>query len=206
MSNSYVQRIRRLANTNVHKQIECTKILSKIMLDKFVKNLIKDIKIELDDEFDRNFERKAFFDKSWSQTKLTNNKGSLMMRSGNLRKSIRSSIQGDKIIWSSSLPYASIQNEGGEITVTQKMKSFFWAMYYKSSGAVKGHSKRDARLSQEASQWKAMALKRAGSKIKIEKRQFIGDHPQVKKSIEFASRGSIDELNEYMINILKQRR
>src|SRR5690606_38490895 len=105
-------------------------------MSKIIKNFIKDIEVDLNDEFDRNFERKAFFDKPWSQTKLSNSRGSLMMRSGNLRNSISSKISDNSITWTSSLPYASIHNEGGEITVTQKMKAFFWAMYYKSAGAI----------------------------------------------------------------------
>lgn len=54
----------------------------------FVKNLIKDIAVDLNDEFDRNFERKAFFDQPWEQSKLHNPKGSLMMRTGQLRNSL----------------------------------------------------------------------------------------------------------------------
>ncbi len=88
-------------------------------LIQWVQNIIKDVKTDLTDEFDRNFERKAFFDKKWKTNELPNKVGSLMMRSGNLRNSINSKIEGDRIIFSSSLPYASIQNEGGEITVTK---------------------------------------------------------------------------------------
>jgi len=95
----------------------------------FLKNLISDIRVKLNDEFDRNFERKAFFDKSWQQTKLPNNKGSLMMRTGAGRRSLKSTTQGDSIVWRSSLPYMALHNEGGEITVTAQMKKFFWAMY-----------------------------------------------------------------------------
>lgn len=29
----------------------------------FLNNVMRDLKVELDDEFDRNFERKAFFDR-----------------------------------------------------------------------------------------------------------------------------------------------
>ena len=174
-------------------------------MDKIFNNIIKDVQVNLSDEFDRNFERKAFFDRPWSPAKLTNNRGSLMMRSGNLRNSISSKIEGENIVWTSSQPYASIHNEGGEIIVTQKMKSFFWAMYYKAGGAVKGTSQRDQRLSQEAAQWKALALMKVGQKMKIEQRQFIGDHPEVGKHIEFAMQGSLEELNQYVINHLKQR-
>ena len=102
-------------------------------LQKFYDNVLKDLKVELKDEFDRNFQRKAFFDKAWPKNKLINQRGSMMMRNGHLRNSIESRIQGDKIIFSSSLPYASIHNEGGEITVTPKMKSYSlkkWATIY----------------------------------------------------------------------------
>ncbi|MBS1760652.1 MAG: hypothetical protein JST23_11075 [Bacteroidetes bacterium] len=95
----------------------------------FLKNLISDIRVKLNEEFNRNFERKAFFDKSWQQTKLPNNKGSLMMRTGAGRRSLKSTVQGDSIVWRSSLPYMALHNEGGEITVTAQMKKFFWAMY-----------------------------------------------------------------------------
>lgn len=82
-------------------------------MDNFIKNLLNDVKIELKDEFDKNFIRKAFFDKKWKETKLQNSKGSLMMRTGKLRKSIQAKISGNAIVFSSSLPYASLQNEGG---------------------------------------------------------------------------------------------
>lgn len=32
----------------------------------FLNNVMRDLKVELDDEFDRNFERKAFFDRPWA--------------------------------------------------------------------------------------------------------------------------------------------
>lgn len=140
--------------------------------------LLKDIKIELDDEFDRNFERKAFFNITWNKA-IHNTIGSLMNRTGALRKSLRSEIIGSSSIkWASSLPYADIQNSGGKITVTQKMKNFFW---YKFKVATGGNNKN---LNAEALFWKYMALKKVGSVIVIEKRQFIGDHPQVHTAIK----------------------
>lgn len=155
------------------------------------KQILKDVQVELTDEFDKNFENKSFFGETWQPTKWANNKGSLMMRTGNLRKSIAATIEGDAIVWRSSLPYAAIHNEGGEITVTEKMKRFFWAMYYKASGAVgktaKGAARntvRNRRLTAEAAIWKNLALMKVGSKMKIPKRQFIGNHPQVDVSVK----------------------
>ncbi|WP_107039953.1 phage virion morphogenesis protein [Brumimicrobium mesophilum] len=174
-------------------------------MQQIIQNFIKDVKLELDDEFDRNFERKAFFDDAWKPTKMHNDRGSLMLRSGALRQSIDSTISNYNIIYTSSLPYASIHNEGGEITVTKKMKSFFWAMYYKTSGAVSGKgSQRDIAMSSEAKQWKNMALMKVGKKIKIEQRQFIGDHPNVGKAVEEVFLDTKVEIRDYLIKEFKK--
>jgi len=72
-------------------------------MNNFIKNLLTDIKADIAQEFDRNFERKAFFDKNWPETKLTNQRGSLMMRSGKLSRSIKATTQGNSITFTSSL-------------------------------------------------------------------------------------------------------
>lgn len=200
-------------------------------MEQLFEKFVRDVAVELNDEFDQNFERKAFFTDKWPESKMRNNRGSLMARTNNLRNSISYSIQGDHITWSSALPYASIHNEGGEITVTQKMKSFFWAMYYKAAGAVSksykkpdgkrivfisseskslmakqagGTSDRDKNLNKEAEQWKAMALMKVGDTIKIEKRQFIGDHPQVRQAISNVWDSHTKHLDEFVKQKLKR--
>lgn len=163
-------------------------------LKQILKQTFEDVRTKLTDEFDKNFERKAFFDKRWSQTKLPNRRGSLMMRSGKLRRSIKSRVQGDSIVFRSNMPYAALHNEGGEIKVTSQMKKYFWAMYYKSSSGGK-------RMTQRAKQFKAMALKKVGSTITIEQRQFIGKHPEVEKAIEkIVSRNFSEALKQIRIN------
>jgi phage gpG-like protein len=171
----------------------------------FIKNIVGDIRVDLTEEFDRNFERKGFFDKKWKGTNLPNKRGSLMMRSGKLRRSIRAKETGTSVSWSSSLPYATINNDGGEIEVTAKMKSFFWAMAYKAGMAAgKGNSERSQRLSAEAQQWKNLALMKVGTKMKIEQRQFIGDHPVVRQRIEDIIGVNFKELEQYYYNKLKR--
>ncbi len=176
----------------------------------FIKNILSDIRVDLTDEFDRNFERKAFFDKPWENNKIPNGRGSLMMRTGKLRRSVRSKQTNNEITWSSSLPYASLQNEGGEVIVTEKMKRFFWAMFYKANGAVSVTKKGDARnndrnkkLTQEAATWKALALQKVGAKMKIKQRQFIGDHPQVRQRIEHVVDLNFRQLEKEIFNKLK---
>jgi len=175
------------------------------MTKDFFTDFIKDVKTDLMDEFDRNFERKAFFDQNWPREKYPNHTGSLLMRTGGLRRSIKAEIQGNTIRFSSSLPYAGIHNNGGTIVVTEKMKRYFWAMYLKASGAVKGKGSGDRtrRFSTEAEFWKAMALKKAGARIRIPARPFIGHHREVDKAIEQAGDRMMKKLNESLINDLK---
>lgn len=177
----------------------------------FIKNILSDLRVDLTDEFDRNFERKAFFDKAWENTSIPNRKGTLMMRTGKLRRSMKSRESNNELSWSSSLPYASLQNEGGEIIVTEKMKRFFWAMFYKSNGAVSKSKKGDTRnndrnkkLTAEAATWKALALQKVGAKMKVKQRQFIGDHPQVRQRVEHVVDLNMKELQQEIFNKLKR--
>lgn len=180
-------------------------------LNQFHKNLLNDTRIELTEEFDRNFERKAFFDIKWPNNKLINRRGSMMARSNNLRRGYRSRIEGEKIVFSNSMAYASIHNEGGEVKVTFKMKKYFWAMFYQSTGGMKktktgkvSKSKENTALSIEAQQWKAMALMPVGKTIKIPSRKVIGRHPRILEVIENVVNNNLNDLNEILKNKLKQ--
>lgn len=176
-----------------------------------ITNSLKDIKVELDEEFDRNFERKAFFSSAnaWAKKRHDDGKGSLLVRSGALRRSISSRVSGDQLVYSSSELYATIHNEGGEIEVTAKMKRFFWAMYYQASGGVvysvkmkrARDTKRNRQLSAEATFFKRMALKKVGDKIKIPKRQFIGHSPEVERIVREVVE---DNIQEYLNNLAGQ--
>ena len=88
----------------------------------FIRNILTDLKVELLDEFDRNFERKSFFDQSWPEVIIPNKRGSLLMRTGALRRSMRAYVADSSINFFSSLPYARIQNEGGK---HEARKSYF---------------------------------------------------------------------------------
>lgn len=175
------------------------------------KKILNDMAVELADEFDRNFERKAFFTEKWASPKINNARGSVMNRSGNLRRSIKYSVRDGMIMFSSSLPYASIHNEGGEITVTAQMKKYFWAMYYKAVGGIttkadggESKSKKNVKLTGEAAKWRAMALMKVGQKMKIEKRQFIGNHPQVLHIAKSVIEDNLKIFSEELIKKFKQ--
>ena len=114
----------------------------------------------------------------------------ILTDTGALRKSIGSRTTENSITFFTSLPYAAIHNDGGEIVVTKRMKRFFWHKYYEATGAFGRRKKtanfekdkRNVRLDTEADFWMFMALKKAGSTIRIPRRRFLGTSPEVEKS------------------------
>lgn len=162
---------------------------------------LEDIKVELDGEFDKNFTRKAFFDeKQWPDRKYDDGAGSLLERSGGLRRSIHSRKAGSKLIYGSAKPYARIHNEGGEIKVTRKMKGYFFHRLKEAQGGYtykKDGSKRDDKhnreLTGEEAFYKAMALKKEGSAIKIPERRFIGNGKTTDRIIHEVARENIED-------------
>lgn len=163
----------------------------EIDMQKTIRNILNDIRVVLGDEFDRNFERQGFFNEAWQRRKSPIREGgSILIDSGRLRRSIKSQISNDNITFYSSLPYAETHNEGGMITVTARMKRYFWAKYMEATGSF-GRKKngqlrqdnRNMRLSNEAEYWKFMALMKVGKTIKIPRRQFLGYSPEVEKTV-----------------------
>lgn len=179
-------------------------------LDKQVKtifrSILRDIQVELGDEFDRNFERQAFFSRAWQRRKSPMRPGGLVLvASGDLRRSVRSEIRESSIVFFSDLPHAAIHNEGGEIRVTARMKRYFWYRHYSATGSFGRRKdgslrkdKKNRQLSSEADFWKAMALMKVGATIRIPQRKFLGTSPEV----EAAVRQIIEEnLTDYINNI-----
>ena len=101
-----------------------------------IKTILRDIQVELTDEFDRNFERQAFFSEKWQRRKSpARNEGrAILTDTGRLRRSIQSRVADAHIEFFSTEPYAAIHNEGGEIVVTDRMKRFFRAKAYEAAG------------------------------------------------------------------------
>lgn len=88
---------------------------------KLLQNILSDIRIEINEENDKNFTRKAFFTEKWARRKFDDGKGSLMMRSGNLRRSVKIRNTATGLVVSSGVVYATIHNEGGEIILVSSL-------------------------------------------------------------------------------------
>lgn len=159
---------------------------------KVVARILKDIQVDMSEEFDKNFERQAFFSEKWQrrESPIRDEDRAILTDTGALRKSIGSRMTENSITFYTTLPYAAIHNDGGEIVVTKRMKRFFWYKYYEATGSFGRkkngdlrQDKRNRRLDTEAEFWKFMALKKTGSSIKIPRRRFLGRSPEVEKAV-----------------------
>ena len=174
-------------------------------IDTIISRILRDVEIELTDEFDKNFERQAFFSQSWQRRKSpTRPGGHILVDTGGLRRSIGSKKDSTGIVFQSTLPYAGIHNEGGEIKVTAKMKRFFWHKYYDAAGSFgrkkngqRRNDKRTVQLSTEAEFWKWLALMKVGKTIKIPKRQFLGASPEVERAVRDIIEDNLTEFFEH---------
>lgn len=173
-------------------------------VSRVIVRILSDLRVELTDEFDKSFERQAFFSESWQRRRSPIRKDrALLVDTGRLRQSIQSRSTADSITFFTTEPYAGIHNDGGEIQVTERMKKFFWAKYYESSGSFGRRKdgslrqdKRTRQLSEEADFWKLMALMKVGSTIKIPRRRFLGTSPEVEQIVREAIERNLTEYFE----------
>lgn len=155
--------------------------MAKLNVDmpKLITQCLEVMKVELTDEFKENFNRQAFFSEQWKRRRYDPDPDrAILTKSGKLRKSILSKVDGRRLIFTSSMPYSKIHNDGGAITVTQRMKGYFWHKYKEETKRLKGKA-----MTEEGAFYRAMALKRRGSKIQIPRRMFIGKSPKVEKIV-----------------------
>lgn len=156
--------------------------------DKLKADILEDMRVELSDEFDRNFERKGFFSDKWKPRAHEYRRGTLLMVSGAMRRSTQGEVSGDGVRFTSAEPYTTLHNEGGKITVTAKMKRFFWAKYKESKDKS----------------WKFMALMKVGKVLTIPQRQFIGDCPDTRHIIRDVIDDNLKKFNLSLTEFLRK--
>lgn len=197
-------------------------------IHKIIKNILRDIAVEMKDEFDQNFERQAFFSEKWQRRKspIRNEGRAILTDTGQLRRSIKSRTTENSIIFYTDLPYAEIHNDGGEIVVTDRMKRFFRAKAYEAAGTF-GRKKTNgttpkkqtpisdrqfyawmhtATLTPEAEFWCALSMKPIGSTISIPRRRFLGTSPEVEQAVRNIIEENITDYIEQAIDFeIKQK-
>lgn len=150
------------------------------------------------DSVRENFRKGGFYGTAWHTPMRTSlgfdgpGYGPLLSGKNHLMMSTDYIPEPGRVTIQNTLVYAAIHNDGGEITVTGRMKKYFWAQYYKK-GLVGGmyqeakgkrNQQKAEALNSEAEFWRNMALKQVGSKIKIPQRKFLGEHPEVTKLVQ----------------------
>lgn len=73
------------------------------------------------------FQYRSFDNQQWKPTVHTS------QSRNNLINSLRPYLTNDTITVISDLIYAKIQNEGGRVKVTAKMRRFFWSQFYRTN-------------------------------------------------------------------------
>ena len=115
-----------------------------------------------------SWRRGAWIDKrfeKWPKRSRADEGRAILMKSGALRRSIRSRHGRDWFEIFTVSPYAKIHNEGGKIEVTPAMRRYFWAMHNKA---------KKRRKTEEAEFWKNMAITKKTHFV-IPKRKFMGE-------------------------------
>lgn len=177
-------------------------------INTIIRQILSDIRVGLSSEFDRNFERQAFFNEAWQRRRSPlRGDGHILVDTGALRRSITAVSDETSITFSSSEPHAAIHNEGGKIAVTAKMKRFFWAKYYettgafgrKKSGALR-QDKKNLKLSTAAEFYRTMACLPVGYQITIPRRRFLGTSPQLEAQVKAIITSNLEEFfnNSFM--------
>ncbi len=144
------------------------------------RNILSDMRVELSEEFDRNFERKAFFSKKWKQRANPNAKGALLLVTGTMRRSIRSEVRNNGVRFSSAVPYAAIHNEGG-----------------KGTKSVRTHT----RKSRKGKTYQVRAHTR---KFQMPQRQFVGDGKRTQEIIKGVINDNLADFNMQISKLLKK--
>lgn len=145
--------------------------------------------------FRDSFVRGGFLDRSlqpWQPARSPLAGKRTLFATGNLMRSIRPrTVDKSGVTIESDTPYSALQNDGGVVTVTEQMKKYWWAQYYKHAGKLKkttrgriSQAKDNLRENRKAAFCRAMALRRVGSQIKIPAHQFIGESHTLMSNLE----------------------
>lgn len=140
----------------------------------------------------------SFVEWESGKSPLASNK--TLYKNGTLMGSIHKVSESEsKIVVESDTAYSEIQNNGGYIVVTPQMKKYFWAKYYEFTGGIKrtkkgkvSQSKANRKVNAKAEFCKHMALMKVGSRIKIEKHQFMGHSAIMMKGFEKLWQGKVE--------------
>lgn len=148
--------------------------LLKDKYEKFRSTIPDKIAIQAVNFFKRNFELQGFVDnglQKWKPVSNPKERGrKVLSKRGTLKRAIKKfRADRNKVVIGvpGDVKYAAIHNEGGSITITSKMRRYFWAMFKQTKQEY----------------WRNLALTKK-DKIIIPQRQFIGDSQALTKNVD----------------------
>lgn len=149
-------------------------------------DILSDVRVKLTEMFDRNFTEQGFFGKKWTSTKVSKTnragqRGSILIVTGAMRRSIRSIVRGDAVVFTSDKPYTALHNEGGNFTAN-----------------VRQHN----RSSKKGNPYTVRAHTRTGT---MPQRQFIGDHERVREAIGGIVYKNVARFSKELADKLRQK-
>lgn len=144
------------------------------------KDIISDMRVELAEEFDKNFTRKAFFTNKWKKRRNPNALGSLLVVTGSLRRSIQAKETPDGVLFTSNQPYATLHNEGGKGSVT-----------------VRQHTRKSKK-------GKSYTVRQHNRAVNVPQRQFVGDGQDTQRIIKNVIDDNLEQYNQEIIKALKK--
>lgn len=139
-----------------------------------VSKLLKVLQIEADKSIKLNFVDQGR-PRKWKKKVFDDGRAILTGKSGALLARTTSKIlpAENKVVIGNTLKYGKIQNEGGRINVTAKMKKFFWAMYFMNSVKTQGKNGKPVYVpTAKGIIWRNMALSKKGF-IEIPERRYL---------------------------------
>lgn len=131
-----------MAKRNIQQFSADLKLIESEMKQFIESDMPRIVGTEAVNHFKESFDNEGFTDsrkKKWKPRAFETNKSkgkSILHGDGDLEDSIDYRTEPGRVIIFSDKEYAQIHNEGGKITVTKKMRSFFWAMFYETGEEV----------------------------------------------------------------------
>lgn len=149
-------------------------------------DILRDARVKLTEMFNNNFREQGFFGQKWVATKSSKvnkrGRGSILIVTGAMRRSIKSMVSGMAVVFSSHLPYTALHNEGGNFAVSVRAHS----RTYKKTGnsyTVRAHSRQ----------------------MSMPQRQFIGDHEKVQQALGDIVNKNLHDFSQKLANNFNKR-
>ncbi|GAB6121671.1 phage virion morphogenesis protein [Dysgonomonas termitidis] len=142
-----------------------------------------------------NFSKERFIKKNWIDRsvegwpKTKKKKGSTLVASGRLKQSIRKvSVTPSRVVIGTNVPYARIHNEGGEISGTERVRSFV-----RKSHRRRSHTRKGKRIkATTVKEYRVKSFSREYHR-KFIRRQFIGQSQELGNRISKLIQSEIDK-------------